>query len=390
MRTSPSSRRAIAEALQSRQGNVEEELLRAIPETLRDPLRGADAEFAAGQGTAIAAALDYALKTLADGPDEGVPVPSPVVDQARRSARRSVSLEDVLALYVVERELLGDIVAAEADRQGADRGRDLQVVLGSLLLQLLPVIAGAHQREVDRLRRSPRQRHLARVRGLLAGELVDVTPLGYDFDAWHTAVIITGDGADGAKSRLKQSFGRQTLCVEQDEPAVWVWLGGSRPLSAAEIEQSVAQSAMRSAAFAVGEPAFGLPGWRLTHRLAQEARRVAIMAPQRVTTYADVGVLAPWAQDRQRALAFIEVHLGRLDEMRDGGAGARESLRAIFRAGHQVRPAASALKVDRGTLSKRLMRIERRLGFSLRSRQAELEIALRLESLYGISPNPGA
>ena len=75
--------------------------------------------------------------------------------------------------------------------------------------------------------------------------------------------------------------------------------------------------------------------------------------------------------------------------MKDGGAGAREALREIFKAGHQIEAAASALKVDRGTLRTRLARIERRLGFALRSPQAELELALRLEALYEVGPSAG-
>jgi hypothetical protein len=380
------SSEAIAERLCARQGEIEDELLRAIPEALRDPLRGADAEFAAAQRQAIAAALDYALNTFAVGPGSAAPAPASVVEQARRSARQSVNFETVLALYVAERELLGDIVEAEAEEQGIEGARDLQVMLGSLLQQLLPVIARAHQSEADRLRRSPQQRYIARVRRLLAGEQVDAAQLPYEFDAWHTAIIITGVGATRAKSCLEdEGLGQRIFCVEQDDEAVWAWIGGGRPVSSTQIERSAVKSGVPSAVYAIGEPAFGLSGWRLSHRLAQEARRVAIMAPRLVTTYADVGVLAPWALDRERALAFIDIHLGPLSTTRDKGIGARESLREIFRAGHQIGPAASALKVDRGTLRARLTRIERQLGFSLRSRQAELEIALRLETLYGIS-----
>jgi DNA-binding PucR family transcriptional regulator len=153
---------------------------------------------------------------------------------------------------------------------------------------------------------------------------------------------------------------------------------------AAEIESFVRQAAIPDAAYAIGEPALGLNGWRLSHGLAQDARRVAIIAPEIVTTYAGVGVLAPWALDRSRALAFIDVHLGPLTADRDGGASARETLREIFKAGHQIAAAASALNVHRGTLSTRLTRIERALGFSVHTRQAELEIALRLGDLYGL------
>ena len=43
---------------------------------------------------------------------------------------------------------------------------------------------------------------------------------------------------------------------------------------------------------AIGEPGKGLDGWRLTHRQAQAAMRIALRRPQRLTRYADVALLA--------------------------------------------------------------------------------------------------
>ncbi len=392
---SSESRRAIAERLRARQSEIEDELVSRIPEALRDPLSGQDAEYAAAQRTAVAAALDYALRTLAGVPARSVSAPAAVVEQAQRSARHAVSVDTVLCLYVAGRELLGEIVAAEAEHCSDEGARQAQETLGSLLQHLVPVIVSAHQSEMERLRRSPQQRHAACVRRLLNGERIEVAQLGYSFDAWHVAMIVTGSGAKGAMSRLEEGLGRQALPIEQDDETVWGWLGGAR-LAVAEIEHFVSSSSLPGVALAIGETAFGLNGWRVTHRQAQEARCVALLNPQAVTTYADVGVLAPWALDRAHAMSFVHVHLGPLNDMKDGGASARETLWEVFRAGHQIEAAASALKIDRGTLRTRLARIGRCLGFALPSRQAELEIALRLEALYGIgladdgggSPNP--
>lgn len=382
------ARRTFASGLQSRQPEIEEELLLAIPAALRDPLAGADADFTSGQGEAISAALNYALNTLASARGRSVAVPSPILEQARRSARHSIGLDTVLSLYVAGREALGAIVAMDSARYGADVDRAAQAVLGSLLQQLVPALIRAHESEAERLRRSRQQRRAARIRRLLDGEPVDVTALDYEFEGWHTALIITGAGAEAAQS-VVEGLGRSALFVAQEDAALWGWLRDSKPLAAAEIESFVKQTSIPQAAFAIGEPGHGLAGWRLSHRLAQEARRVAIIAPQVITTYESVGVLAPWALDRSLALAFIEVHLGPLESLgRDSAATTRETLRETFKATHQIVAAASALKVNRGTLRARLSRIERALGVPVRERQAELEIALRLEALYGRSPKP--
>lgn len=381
------SLRAIAARLRARESDVAEEILCGIPEAFRAPLRR-DGEYAAVQRAALVSALDYALRTLEGDPEQSQSVPPAVVEQVRRSARHSVSLDTVLCFYVAGRELLGDIVSAEAAHCSDEGPRQAQVKLGLLLQQLVPVIASAYQREVERLHRSPQQRRAACVRRLLNNERVDAAPLGYDFNAWHIAMIVTGGGAKEAISRLEEaSIARQVLAVEQDEETIWCWLGGPRPLAVAEIERFIAAVAIPTASFAIGEPGFGLEGWRVTHRQAEEARSVAVLAPQAVTTYAAVGVLAPWALDRAHAVSFVRVHLGPLDEMRDGGVGARDALREIFRAGHQITAAASVLNIHRGTLQTLRDRIERRLGFMLATRQAELEVALRLEALYRIVPS---
>ncbi len=202
-------------------------------------------------------------------------------------------------------------------------------------------------------------------------------------------MIISGSGTSRARSHLEGYGLGETLSIRQDETTVWAWVGGSSPVAARRLEQFANEEvALQGWTFAIGEPALGISGWRLTHRLAQEARRVALLARERVAMYADVGVLAPWALDRESGLAFIRAQLGPLDSLRDGGVDARESLRAIFGAGHQIGSAASALKIDRGTLRARLRLIEKQLGFSVQARQAELEIALRLEALYDEAREP--
>jgi DNA-binding PucR family transcriptional regulator len=377
----------VAERLRERQPEIEQELLLSIPEGLLDPLGGQDAEYAASQREAIAAALDCALSALVRDPGRESSAPAPVVAQAQRSARHAVSLETVICLYAAGRELLGDIMAAEAENHSAEEARRAQTILGALLQRLIPVIARAHRSETERLRRSPQQRRANLVRKLVKGDPVDATRIGYNFAGWHIGLIATGTSANTAASHLAKGLGRkQVLAIEHDDTAAWGWLSGTQPLYASEIEKYVLASGLADVVLAVGEPGHGLAGWRMTHRQAQEAHRVALLSYQPVTTYSDVGLLAPWALDRAAAIAFVRTHLGPLDEMKGGGADEREALREIFKASHQIAPAASALKVDRGTLRMRLSRIERQLGFPLASKQTEIEVALRLEILHGIGP----
>jgi DNA-binding PucR family transcriptional regulator len=110
---------------------------------------------------------------------------------------------------------------------------------------------------------------------------------------------------------------------------------------------------------------------------------VALLAPVPLTRYADVALLAACVLDHELAQSVIDIYLTPLNEGRDGGVHLRDTLLAYFAAGHQIASAAARLGVDRGTLRKRLTAIEERLGYALHTRQAELEIAMRLAALYG-------
>ena len=133
--------------------------------------------------------------------------------------------------------------------------------------------------------------------------------------------------------------------------------------------------------FALGEPARGLDGWRLTHQQAQAALAVALRRPRRCTRYIDVALLATALKDQALAGALIEVYLAPLDRQRDGGVVLRRTLRAYLAAGRNVSSAAAALGVTRSTVESRLHTVEQSLGRLLPACLAELEVALGLEDL---------
>jgi sugar diacid utilization regulator len=94
-----------------------------------------------------------------------------------------------------------------------------------------------------------------------------------------------------------------------------------------------------------------------------------------------VALLASVLNDDALAGSLIEIYLAPLGGSENGGAILRRTLRAYFAAERNASSAASALGVTRHTVQNRLRTIEEKLGQSLRTRQAELEVALRLEEL---------
>ena len=134
---------------------------------------------------------------------------------------------------------------------------------------------------------------------------------------------------------------------------------------------------------AVGEPAQGVEGWRLSHRQAQAALLVALRSPRPrgVTHYADVALLASVLRDEMLARSLIEIYLAPLERQRDGGRMLRDTLRAYLAAGRNASSAAVALGVARNTLESRLRTIEQSLTLPLSACLSELEVALRFEEL---------
>jgi DNA-binding PucR family transcriptional regulator len=159
---------------------------------------------------------------------------------------------------------------------------------------------------------------------------------------------------------------------------VWAWFGFRRQVEPAQIEPILSANWPKALPFALGEPAPGPAGWRLTHRQARAAFPIAQRSPASIVHYADVAVLASLVRDELLATSLRQIYLAPLETERDGGDALRETLRAYFAAGRNASATAEALDVSRNTVGNRLRAIEARTGRSVSSYATEFEAALRL------------
>ena len=383
----------VVERLRARRAEIEEAIFTHVRDGVPDPVGLADAEYVAGLRAAVIAALDYGLTGIELAGELPQPIPSAAIAQARRSARSGVGLDTVLLRYTAGYALLEDFIIQEAENGDfVSEPGALRHVLrahASVLERLTATIAEEYGREHKRTERLPEQRRAELVQRLLAGESVDIDELGYDFSAWHLGVIATGTGATKAVRSIQARLDCRLLSVSHGEETVWAWLGGPRRLATAGIERLLMANGLAGVSLTVGEPGEGIEGWRMTHRQAQEALLVALRRPERLVRFADVALLAPWLGDPARARSLVETYLSPLDRLRDGGHALRQTLHAYFAAGHNVNATAAALEVDRSTVRRRIRTVEEALGCPLDRRQAELEVAMRLEELHQAS-NGGA
>jgi PucR C-terminal helix-turn-helix domain/GGDEF-like domain len=362
-----------------------EETIFAHVRALSDKTETEDVELMAGLRAAVAAGLEFGLSSIEHGEEWAGPIPAAATAQARRSARHGARLDTVLRRYAAGDRMIGEFIMDEADRFPAQALRQVLRTQGPQVDRLMAAVSAEYVRELERMHRSPAQRMAERVQRLLDG-YGPAGALDYPMDAWHVGFILLGpDGGQPARA-LAAAIGSQSLIVPRGEGVVWAWIGsGSRPPSL-DLERLRSLGVPESISVAVGEPRWGLDGWRLTHREALAAFDVMVRKPQQLTRGGDTILLAAVIRDEALAQSLRETYLSPLDEHGHSEV-LRETLRAYFAAGFNAATTAAALGVDRHTVHRRLRKVEQALGRVLHASHAELAVALTLEELGG-NTNP--
>jgi len=331
----------------------------------------------------VRAAVTYALASLEEPGSAVLPIPQALLSQARLAARTDVPLDAVLRRYFAGFTLISDFTFSEAREAGMPTAA-LQVIMRDQAVRfdrLVEAVAADYVDEQGRTRREGSERKLAaRLQGLLDGELMDLGGIDYGFEEHHLGTVCVGQDAEVAVRDLASQLNRRLLLVRPDAEVAWAWLGGKEELEPAELEQTVAGVSPDPCTLAMGEPAEGLSGWRLTHRQAKAALPICLRR-QEVVRYAEVALLSALMQDELLAASLKEIYLKPLERSRDGGESARRTLRAYFAAGRNVSSAAAALGISRRTVANRLRLIEEKLSRPLTAMMGEMEAVLQLDEL---------
>ena len=374
-------RSRLAAGLRGRREEIVQATLTRV-HAIADPTKSADPAYADGLRVAVGAAIDYGLAVLSRGEERPPPIPAALLVQTRMAARNRVGLDTVLRRYFAGYMMLTDFLVQEvqaAELPGMLFRRMMQDQAG-IFEQLLAAVIEEHSREQDRRLESAEQLRGERVRRLLAGELLDTAGLAYDFDCAHLGLIAAGSGAEREIRALASKFDRSLLLVATDE-SLWAWIGGRGPVDPRKLSSALSASLPSNVVVALGEPARGLDGWRLTHRQAAAALRVAERTSEALVHYVDVALSAAALRDDVLSASLRQIYLEPLSRERDGGDAARATLRAYFAANRHLTSAAASLGVTRNTVASRLRVIDERLGRAVDSAAASIEVALRIDEL---------
>lgn len=376
------SLRNLHERLDARRSELEQAALARII-AIADPARAPDPAYASGLRAALTAALDYGFAAIAAPEREPEPVPVALLVQARLAARNGVSLDSALRRYSAGHTLLADGLLQEAAALGLGAA-ELQTALRALAARYERVVAAVSEEYEHEAAAEPRgaeRRRYALLCRLLAGEPLDATSLGYEFDAHHLALVASGEAAAQALVRLGERFDRRLLLAEPDTQLAWAWLGGRRPFAREELDFVSNYPWPEGCSVACSEAGQGLAGWRLSHRQAAAALSVAQRVAEPLVHYGDAALLAALLQDDLLFASLHRAYLAPLQSERDDGATAKATLRAYFGAARNISSAAAALGVNRRTVASRLAVVEERLGRPIDAVATELEVALRLDAL---------
>jgi hypothetical protein len=370
----------IADRLRARRPEIEHAVLARV-HAVAGSDQVSNPEYAEGLRATVSGALEYGIEALDCSPGDPPPMPAVILTQARLAARHGVQLATVLRRYLAGHTLLGDFLLEESEKEGSVDGASLKRFLriqSALLDDLLAAVSDEYGREKNARPVTAKQRRAQRVEKLLAGELVDPADMEYDFDAWHLALVACGQSAVSEVSALTDSLALRRLVIERED-TVWLWLGSRQKVDAGLFVGRWPESVP----LAVGEPAEGIAGWRLSHQQAQAILPVARARGEGITRYTDDALLASILQDDLLATSLRRLYLDPLSAEKDGGTVSKETLRAYFLAQQNVTSAAAALGVNRNTVASRLRQIEDRIGRPLGSCGSELLAALRLDDLSG-------
>jgi hypothetical protein len=372
----------MAERFELRRAEIEAEAHVRIC-AVEDPGGVGDPTYAEGLRAALPAAFDYALAGLNDGEGDGEAIPIALLGQARLAARRGVSLGTVLRRYFAGYTLFSDFMIQEAQghpMSGSSLQR-LMRVQAERFDRLIVAITEVHYKEWAYRLDSTEERRTRQVERLLDGEFVTGEELDYDFRLTHMGLVAAGlDGATTIRN-LAREVDCRLLLVRPDQGMAWGWLGSSRGVDADRVRMAAGYPQTPDSILALGEPAQGFSGWRLTHGQAKAALVFGMRCRESIVRYRDVLLIAPTLGDDVYAGSLRQLFLEPLMNGRDGGAALLETLRAYLAVGRNASSAAAALGVSRQTVINRLDAVEQRLGRQLDSCAPELEAALRLEEL---------
>ena len=348
------------------------------------PVFGNDLDLRRDLGASTIGQLRSFAASLLVGELPTRPAPE-AVELARTIARRGMDLSVILGIYrhgeQAALRFVKDVIEAQTvSEQARIDGLILVWSRASAWFNFcIEHLVTAYSDEREQWLRSAITRRAQVVDTVLGGGPFDVSAaeavLGQSLRRCQTALVVCGEDDSAGAARLEAAAVRiaaalgapRPLMVADGSRTVWAWISSGDVPDTRALHATVPVS--DSVRVGIGIPAFGIDGFRSSHREAMSALTVST---DRVALYSDVEVISLLAADRIGMSTFVARELGALADQ--ANSAIRETALAYLARG--VGGAADDLDVHRNTVRYRVRRAEELVGRSLDERRLELHLAL--------------
>jgi hypothetical protein len=408
-----------ADRLHDRLADVSSTVLRTLEDQIPD-LRG-DARLMELLGASVEGNVDTVLHALRyDIAVERVEAPTAALEYARRLAQQGMPVTALVRAYRLGQRTVNELIFAEL--RAIDMPEPIRVtVIEAITATLFEYIDWMSQQVVtvyedERERWLENQNSLRalRVREVLtANKPIDVdaatTSIRYPLRWHHLGLVMwyPDAGAEGDQLARLQRYLRELgaaagaaaspLFVAADRTCGWGWLPyRSAAADATAKVRDFTLARPNSPSVAIGTLANGVEGFRQSHREAQTARSVAVIAKRPESTViaaTDPGlsIVARLGGDVADTRDWVASVLGDLATDSENDARLRDTLRVFLGCGSSYKVAADELNLHFNSVKYRVGRAVARRGREISHDRLDIEVALLACHWYGAAIlQPGA
>jgi DNA-binding PucR family transcriptional regulator len=400
-----------AQRLHDRLAEASSEIFRSlenqIPELRADPrlmeLLAASVE---GNVDTVLRALRYDIAV------ERVEAPTAALEYARRLAQQGMPVNALVRAYRLGQRRMNELVFAELRSIAIPEPMRVGVIeaITATMFEYIDwmsqQVVAIYEEERERWLENQNSLRTLRVREVLAAhKTIDVdaatTSIRYPLRWHHLGLVLwyPDVGAEGDELARLQRFLRELaesagaaaapLFVAADRTCGWGWLPyRARAADASAAVRQFALARQDAPSVAIGTMADGVLGFRQSHREAETARSVSVIAKRpepTVISASDPGlsVVARLGCDVAETRDWVATVLGDLAIDNENDGRLRDTLRVFLACGASYKVAAEELNLHFNSVKYRVGRAVARRGREIGSDRLDVELALLACHWYG-------
>jgi GGDEF-like domain/PucR C-terminal helix-turn-helix domain len=400
-----------ADRLLQRLAAVSSDVLRTLEDQIPE-LRG-DPQLMELLGASVDGNVDTVLHAMRyDIAVERIEAPTTALEYARRLAQQGMPVNALVRAYRLGQRRVNELVFAELraiDIPEPMRVGVIEAMTGTLFEYIdwmSQQVVAVYEEERERWLENQNSLRALRVREVLAAnKSIDAdaasTSIRYPLRWHHLGLVMwyPDAGPEGDQLARLQRFLRELgeaagadgnpLFVAADRSCGWGWLPYRASVADAVVKvRRFAQNRPNSPNVAIGTMAGGVDGFRRSHREAETARSVAVIAKRpepTVISATDPGlsVVARLGGDVAGTRDWVAAVLGDLATDNENDARLRETLRVFLGCGSSYKVAAEELNLHFNSVKYRVGRAVARRGREIGGDRLDVELALLACHWYG-------